>query len=140
MPISSQIPKLPRILYEPPSIQNGHFTWHCQLCDHIIDLLNVSSRYLDFLTPQVIHVLNAKSWKVNDDPIQEALCLMVSHHYTTEHLHPEGLRLSKKASGFYLEDTNSVLQIESRVKTEEEPVEPVLRRSVRNPKPSRRGS
>ncbi|KAF9481819.1 hypothetical protein BDN70DRAFT_991563 [Pholiota conissans] len=111
-------------LHTPPAIQTGYFIWHCQLCAHAIDLLSIPVDYLEILPHQIIHILNTKSWNVNDDPVKEALYLMVSHHHKTAHFHAAGLHFSKKGSNFYLEGASSNPRKHKKVKIEEG--EPIL--------------
>ncbi|KAF8969445.1 hypothetical protein BDZ97DRAFT_1915399 [Flammula alnicola] len=110
----------PHFCFRVPRIPNGGFTWRCPGCSHTIDLLNISPQNLGLLPNETVRILSGKSWRVHDDPVQDALFLMVSHHYKIDHLNANGMEIQpSKKQGV-------------EVKMEEDVMQP--RRSVRIPK------
>jgi hypothetical protein len=86
---------------QPPQIPLGHFVWHCpgQDCRKAIDLLDPSPQDILLLPPALARALQTKRWNGQDFPIQQALAVMVSHHYQHEHLALAGFQQVSTKSG-----------------------------------------
>jgi hypothetical protein len=80
------ISKIPSFCFSPPEIPNGRFVWNCPGCDYNIDLLNLSPDILNVLPDDFKEFIQAKSWKIKDEPIQNFFFQMVSNHYEDYHL------------------------------------------------------
>ncbi|KDR83945.1 hypothetical protein GALMADRAFT_236453 [Galerina marginata CBS 339.88] len=94
--------KIPGFCMEAPRIPSGRFAWNCPGCPYQIDLLNLLPENLDSLPDDTIRVLNGKSWKVNDKPVQRALFRLVSHHYEVHHLARSGINVIQSEAGRWL--------------------------------------
>lgn len=130
------VQKIPNFCLEVPRIPEGRFSWAClcQECEYNIDLLNLSPENLNILSPDLIQVLNTKTWVVNDEPVQRALLMLVSNHYES-HLRDSNVQLSQSPSGDWLAQTLQVPKRQNNIaiKKEDSVVipDPQLRRSGR---------
>jgi hypothetical protein len=133
------IRRIPEYCLVPPHIPNGRFTWNCQGCSYHIDLLNLSHENLRNLPNDAILLLTGKSWNIHDDPVQHALSLMVSKHYTDVHVEHNRVGLIQTGSTWHLKD---VLPPNPRMKVEEDIHDATnsIRRSSRIPVPRRTSS
>ena len=134
------VEKIPNLCSEIPRIPEGRFSWAClcQECEYNIDLLNLSPENLNILSPDLIQVLNTKTWVVSDEPVQRALFMLVSYHYES-HLRDSNVQLSQSPSGGWLGQTLQVPKRRNNIAIKEEDnvasPEPQLRRSGRKSRP-----
>jgi len=137
------VAKIPNFCSEIPRIPEGRFSWAClrQECEYNIDLLNLSPENLNILSPDLTQVLNTKTWLVNDEPVQRALFMLISHHYESSHLRDSNVQLSQSPSGGWLAQTVQVPKRRNNIAIKEEDnvasPEPQLRRSGRKSRPQK---